>query len=164
MFTVWAYRYLFGVLNNMEILTFMIKLCYFCCVMMNIKYVVTLIEDSPKQKIKRYFVDQSWKCSQFSLLSNREGCSELISASMCLFNVEDPEGSLMHIWAHCDITAGMQCCTALVWHPFPLGILPSLPPPVSLLVPAAPGLSLLPSSGPRRVIWHQNILIQKDSI
>lgn len=65
---------------------------------------------------------------------------------MCLFNVEDPEGSLMHIWAHYDITAGMQRCTALVWHSFPLLILTSLPPPVSLLVPAAPGLSLLPSS------------------
>lgn len=65
---------------------------------------------------------------------------------MCLFNVEDPEGSAMHIWAHYDITAGMQCCTALVWLSFPLGILPSLPPPVSLLVPALPGLSLLASS------------------
>lgn len=49
----------------------------------------------------------------------------------------------MHIRAQCDVNAEMQC-TALVWHPFPLGMLISLPPPVSLLAATAPSLS--PSS------------------
>lgn len=60
---------------------------------------------------------------QVSLLSNRKN-------KLRLFNVDAPDRSLTSIRARCDVTAEARGRAALVWHPFPPGMLPSLPPPV----------------------------------